>query len=32
MFTDYFLLVKYEDSWKIIHKSFSWREYPQSNE
>ncbi|WP_343591610.1 nuclear transport factor 2 family protein [Flavobacterium sp.] len=25
-FTDYFLLLKYEGSWKIVHKSYSWRE------
>ncbi len=25
VFTDYFLLVKYEGSWKIIHKSYTWR-------
>ncbi|QGK77196.1 nuclear transport factor 2 family protein [Flavobacterium sp. SLB02] len=24
-YTDYFLLLKYEDQWKIIHKSFSWK-------
>ena len=23
-FTDYFLLLKYEGSWKIVHKSYSW--------
>jgi alpha/beta superfamily hydrolase len=30
LFTDYFLLLKYEGSWKIIHKSYSWREVPKS--
>jgi hypothetical protein len=24
-YTDYFLLLKYENKWKIIHKSFSWK-------
>lgn len=26
-FTDFFLILKYEGSWKIVHKSYSWREY-----
>lgn len=26
IFTDYFLLLKYEGAWKIIHKSYSWRD------
>ena len=30
VFTDYFLLLKYEGSWKIVHKSYTWREYPKS--
>jgi putative intracellular protease/amidase/alpha/beta superfamily hydrolase len=30
IFTDYFLLLKYEGAWKIIHKSYSWREVPKS--
>jgi putative intracellular protease/amidase len=30
IFTDYFLLLKYEGSWKIVHKSYSWREVPIS--
>lgn len=25
IFTDYFLLLKYEGSWKIVHKSYTWR-------
>tara|TARA_R110002073_G_scaffold72537_1_gene177809 strand:+ start:852795 stop:853238 length:444 start_codon:yes stop_codon:yes gene_type:complete len=25
-FTDYFLLLKYEGSWKIVHKSYTWKE------
>ncbi|MBK6266063.1 nuclear transport factor 2 family protein [Marivirga sp. S37H4] len=31
IFTDYFLLLKYEGSWKIVHKSYTWREYPKSD-
>ena len=30
IFTDYFLLLKYEETWKIVHKSYTWREYPKS--
>lgn len=30
VFTDYFLLIKYEGSWKIVQKSYTWREYPAS--
>lgn len=30
VFTDYFLLLKYEGVWKIVHKSYTWREYPKS--
>jgi len=30
IFTDYFLLLKYEGSWKIVHKSYTWRTYPKS--
>jgi len=29
IFTDYFLLLKYEGSWKIVHKSYTWRAYPE---
>jgi len=29
VFTDYFLLLKYEGEWKIIQKSYTWREYPK---
>lgn len=32
IFTDYFLLLKYEGSWKIVHKSYTWREYPKSEQ
>jgi len=28
IFTDYFLLLKYEGSWKIVHKSYSWTDLP----
>ncbi|MBB2950204.1 nuclear transport factor 2 family protein [Sphingobacterium sp. JUb56] len=27
-FTDYFLLLKYEGTWKIVHKSYSWIDLP----
>lgn len=30
VFTDYFLLLKYEGSWKIVHKSYTWKEIPKS--
>lgn len=29
IFTDYFLILKYQGVWKIVHKSYSWREVPQ---
>jgi hypothetical protein len=29
VFTDYFLLMKYQGSWKIVHKSYTWRELPK---
>ncbi len=32
IYTDYLLLLKYEGNWKIIHKSFTFREYPNQNE
>ncbi|WP_136668488.1 nuclear transport factor 2 family protein [Flavobacterium sp. H122] len=32
LFTDYFLLLKYQDSWKIVHKSYTWRELPKTNQ
>lgn len=32
IFTDYFLLLKYEGSWKIVQKSYTWREYPKCEE
>lgn len=31
IFTDYFLLLKYDGTWKVVHKSYTWREYPKSN-
>ena len=30
IFTDYFLLVKYDGAWKIIHKSYTWKEYTEA--
>lgn len=27
-FTDYFLILKYKGAWKIVQKSYSWRELP----
>lgn len=30
IFTDYFLLMKYEGSWKIVQKSYTWKEYPKT--
>ena len=27
IFTDYFILLKYEGSWKIVQKSYTWKEY-----
>ncbi|NRB62329.1 MAG: nuclear transport factor 2 family protein [Saprospiraceae bacterium] len=30
IFTDYFLLLKYRSTWKIVHKSYTWREYSLS--
>jgi len=32
IFTDYFLLLKYQGSWKIVQKSYTWREYPKQEE
>ena len=29
IYTDYFLLLKYEGSWKIVHKSYTYREIPK---
>lgn len=32
IFTDYFLLLKYEGSWKIVQKSYVWREWPKGTD
>jgi Putative lumazine-binding len=32
LYTDYLLLSKYEGSWKIIHKSFTYKDYPPARE
>jgi hypothetical protein len=29
IFTDYFLLLKYEGAWRIVQKSYSWRGWPK---
>lgn len=29
IFTDYFLLLKYEGSWKIVQKSYTYRPFPK---
>ncbi len=29
MYTDYFLLLKSEGRWRIVHKSFTYRNYPE---
>lgn len=31
IFTDYFLLLKYEGSWKIVQKSYTWKPYPKKD-
>ncbi len=30
IYIDYFLLLKIKGEWKIVHKSYTWREYPKS--
>lgn len=30
IFTDYFLLMRYEGFWKIVQKSYSWRPFPKN--
>jgi len=30
IFTDYFLLMKYEGSWKIVQKSYTYRPFPKA--
>jgi Putative lumazine-binding len=32
IFTDYFLLLKYEGSWKIVQKSYTWKPFPKAEE
>lgn len=32
VYTDYLMLLKYEDRWKVVHKSFTWRPYPVGSE
>ena len=32
IFTDYFLLMKYQGSWKIVQKSYTWRPIPKPEE
>jgi hypothetical protein len=32
VYTDYLILSKYEGTWKIIHKSFSYKDYPPERE
>jgi hypothetical protein len=29
IYTDYMILLKYENRWQIIHKSFTFKEYPK---
>lgn len=29
LYTDYFLLVKYQNQWKIVQKSYTWKEAPK---
>ena len=31
VFTDYFLLLKYDGKWKIVHKSYTWRKVPRNS-
>jgi putative intracellular protease/amidase len=31
IYTDYFLLLKYQGSWKIVQKSFTWKETPKAS-
>lgn len=32
IFTDYFLLLKYQGAWKIVQKSYTWRPYPKTED
>lgn len=29
IYTDYFMLVKYQNNWKIVQKSYTWKEIPK---
>lgn len=29
IYTDYFMLVKYQNNWKIVQKSYTWKEVPK---
>jgi putative intracellular protease/amidase len=31
-YTDYFLMLKYEGVWKIVHKAYTWRELPKKEQ
>lgn len=31
IFTDYFLIMKYQDTWKIVQKSYTWRDVPKAD-
>jgi putative intracellular protease/amidase len=31
IFTDYFLILKYQGAWKIVHKSYTWRDIPKTD-
>ncbi len=31
IFTDYFLILKYQGAWKIVHKSYTWRDLPKTD-
>lgn len=32
IFSDYFLLLKYEGAWRIVQKSYSWRAWPKEEQ
>ena len=31
IFTDYFLIMKYQGAWKIVQKSYTWRDVPKAD-
>ncbi len=31
IFTDYFLILKYQGNWKIVQKSYTWRDIPKTD-